>query len=63
VISKIKHYLSAFSLPDFGSVEEKQCTASDFHFLFTSSEHKCKELEDALKSDSGKLEEQSALQE
>uniref|UniRef100_A0A8C0X924 Complement component C7 n=1 Tax=Castor canadensis TaxID=51338 RepID=A0A8C0X924_CASCN len=38
---------------DFGSVEEKQCTASDFHFLFTSSEHKCKELEDALKSDSG----------
>lgn len=38
-----------------GSVDMKECAASTFNFLFyASSENKCKDLEDVLKSDSGK---------
>ncbi|KAL0628464.1 Complement component C7 [Plecturocebus cupreus] len=43
-----------FKQKDFGSVEGKECKSSGWHFLFSSSAHKCKEMEDALKSDSGK---------
>uniref|UniRef100_A0A8I3WT39 Complement component C7 n=1 Tax=Callithrix jacchus TaxID=9483 RepID=A0A8I3WT39_CALJA len=42
-----------FKQKDFGSVEGKNCKSSGWHFLFSSSRHKCKEMEDALKSDSG----------
>lgn len=36
------------------SADMKSCTASTFKFVFRSSKGKCKELEEALKSDSGK---------
>ncbi|XP_064232008.1 complement component C7 [Aotus nancymaae] len=42
-----------FKKKDFGSVEGKKCKSSGWHFLFSSSRHQCKEMEDALKSDSG----------
>nr|XP_060490049.1 complement component C7 [Panthera onca] len=35
------------------STDIKTCTSSSFKFLYSSSKGKCKELEDALKSDSG----------
>ncbi|EFB14079.1 hypothetical protein PANDA_011636, partial [Ailuropoda melanoleuca] len=35
------------------SADMKSCTASTFKFVFRSSKGKCKELEEALKSDSG----------
>lgn len=37
----------------FSSVDQKKCTSSKFQFLFTSSEHACKDLENALKSAAG----------
>uniref|UniRef100_H0Y0Y5 Complement component C7 n=1 Tax=Otolemur garnettii TaxID=30611 RepID=H0Y0Y5_OTOGA len=46
--------LASFLLwPKLTEVEENKCDSSNFHFVFTSSKHKCKELEKALKSASG----------
>nr|XP_055181329.1 complement component C7 isoform X2 [Nyctereutes procyonoides] len=53
---KVVFYVDSHKLKQsgLGSGDMKECTASMFNFLFyTSSENKCKKLEDVLKSDSG----------
>ncbi|XP_072680880.1 complement component C7 isoform X1 [Canis lupus baileyi] len=53
---KVVFYVDSRKLKQrgLGSVDMKECAASTFNFLFyASSENKCKDLEDVLKSDSG----------
>ncbi|VFV36298.1 complement component c7-like [Lynx pardinus] len=52
---KILFYVDPEKIKESGlsSTDIKTCTSSSFKFLYSSSKGKCKELEDALKSDSG----------
>ncbi|MBZ3872223.1 Complement component C7 [Sciurus carolinensis] len=50
---RVLFYVDSGKVKQSDSVDEKTCTSSDFHFLYKSSEQKCKELEEAVKLASG----------